>query len=306
MKISLRGVSKSFGSTHALRSVTLEFSEGVNLLLGPNGSGKTTLINVLAGITYPDSGTITIDGLEFRAERRGEWRKGVRLLTSRMGLLSDKPGYPPNYSGLDLLRFSIPPEADPDDAKEWLHEIIGTLEMEGYISRRIAGYSSGMVQRLGVAASLVARPSLILWDEPIANLDAKSRLAVVELAKKVVSAGSTLIVASHILAEFEPVTNWLGIMRLGEMVVSGTIDELGGTTGTYLAETDSPVELARVLLEHGVVKSLTLGPDSVRFVMEENRDFALESLIGGSGIRVRSLRRELMKPSEIYRKYEAV
>jgi ABC-2 type transport system ATP-binding protein len=295
--VRLEGVTKRFGSTLALDCVSLELTGHTNLLLGTNGSGKSTLINVLAGLTYPNEGTFTV-GEGFDAGNRDTWRKASEK-TRRTGFLLDKPGYPSYMSGMELLEWSNARNGNKSDA--WLDKLVGELDMSGYIKKTIGGYSSGMIQKLGIVSSLVSRPELVLWDEPTANLDGYARKKVTALVKEMVAEGTTFIIASHIPGDFQDVADWVGLMRLGRLVKSGSISTLGEGSRVHEAETDMPNLLASKLFESGLAAKIAV--DDARVVFEALGSFSesdLESLAKSSGVKLSSFSRRPKTISELY------
>lgn len=247
MKISAKGVTKKFGSTLALDSVTLDFAGHVNLILGSNGSGKSTLINVIAGVTYPQEGTLLLDGVELHSRDRMSWRKGIETARVKMGVVLDKPGYPTYLEGEEFLRW-----ASSAEDRAWTEGLTQRLDMAGFVHKSIGGYSSGMTQRIGLASSVVSRPEMVLWDEPTANLDAPARKIVAGLIRELVEKGTSFIIASHTPADFEDVADWMCVMRLGQVVKSGMIEDLSAGSARFVVESDQPSAIASEALRVGL------------------------------------------------------
>lgn len=243
----LSGVTKKFGSTLALDDVSLEFSGRVNLVLGTNGSGKSTLINVIAGVTYPQEGRLTVGTEELDSRDRRGWRRGIERARARMGFMLDKPGYPTYLEGIELLDW-----ASSKSDTGWTERIIQRLDMTAFVQRSIGGYSSGMTQKIGLGTSIVSKPEIILWDEPTANLDAPTRRSVSGLMGELAGAGTTFIIASHTPADFEDVADWMCVMRLGRVVMSGMINDLSAGSTRVIIETDRPSLLAAEALRSGL------------------------------------------------------
>jgi len=273
-------------------------------LLGTNGSGKSTLINILAGLTYPNEGRFTVGEEGFDAKNRDTWRKATEKIRRGTGFLLDKPGYPSYMSGIELLEWGDSQNGSKSD--EWPDKLIGDLGMSPYIKKTIGGYSSGMMQKLGIAASLVSRPGLVLWDEPTANLDADARKKVTALVKELVAEGTTFVIASHTPGDFQDVTDWVGLMRLGRLIRSGPLSVLGANSPVYEAGTDTPNLLASRLFESGFAAEAII--DGGRVVFEASGSFDepdLESLARSSGVKLSSFSRRPKTVSELYLEFLA-
>jgi len=245
--IALSGITKRFGSTIALDDVSLDFGGQVNLVLGTNGSGKSTLINIIAGVTYPQKGILTLGTSELRSSDRRGWRRGIEAARAGMGFMLDKHGYPTYLDGIELLEWA----SSKWDA-DWTGRIAQKLDMNAFLHRPIGGYSSGMAQKLGLGTSVVSRPKVVLWDEPTANLDAPTRRSVSGLIEELAKEGTTFVIASHTPADFEGVADWMCVMRLGRVVVSGMIKDLSAGSARLIIESDHPSLLAAEALRSGL------------------------------------------------------
>jgi ABC-2 type transport system ATP-binding protein len=301
LQVALEGVSKRFGRSVALADVSVNFEGKVNLMLGPNGSGKTTLLNVLTGLTYPEAGSLTVDGEEYRA-RHSEWRKGVDGLRRRSGILADKPGLPPYLDGHELLE-STARSAGGDPDKGWIQQLIERLDLSSYIHSTIGGYSSGMSQKLALACSLVTKPKLVVWDEPTSNLDAKSRGAVLDLVKLMASEGSQFVISTHVSVDFENACDSLAIMNLGRVVSSGKLSDYTSASDEFEAESKDPRRLAVSLIDKGIAASVRLvsGNTVVFRALNDGtqRTTDARSLSNSTGCEVSSINRATKSIAEI-------
>lgn len=247
MRIAVRGITKRFGSTLALDDVSLDFGGRVSIVLGTNGSGKSTLINVIAGVTYPQRGSLTLGTEELHSSDKRGWRKGIEGARAKTGFMLDKPGYPTYLEGIELLDWASS-KKDP----EWTKRIIQKLDMAAFVRRAIGGYSSGMTQKIGLGTSVVSKPEVVLWDEPTANLDAPTRTSVSGLIRELAAAGTTFIIASHTPADFEGIADWMCVMRLGRVVLSGMVKDLSAGSARLIVESDKPSLLAAEALRAGL------------------------------------------------------
>lgn len=215
--IETHGLSKVYGSVAALDGVDLEVREGmVYGLVGPNGSGKTTLLSVLAELRRPTSGQVV----------RGVGR-------SKTALLPDTPEFEPWLTArevVDLARHLV----DPRIPTARVDETLADAGLAEAADRRCGGFSRGMLQRLGVAATLVGDPDLLLMDEPASALDPSGRREVLNLIARQ-RGRRTVIFSSHILSDVQQVSDTVGVMQRGRFVYQGALERLltGHATPTY-------------------------------------------------------------------------
>jgi len=187
-------------------------------LLGANGSGKSTLLRIALGLIRPSAGEVQVLG--------GPMRPGAKSLRQRIGFLSDDPAFPRDLTAIGYLRFVGRCFALP--AKE-LQARMGTLlrsvGLMDDAGRRIQTYSTGMKTRLGVAASLMNDPDLLIWDEPTAGLDPISRSQTLELLERF-RGEKTVVLSSHILGDIDRVCDRLLILNQGQLLFDGHRSEL--------------------------------------------------------------------------------
>jgi ABC-2 type transport system ATP-binding protein len=231
-------VSKHFGDRVAVDSVDLRIPGGVAFgYLGPNGAGKTTLIRVLLGLTQPTSGSVRLLGLPMPEGR-------VQAL-ARVGAIVEEPHFHPFLTGRENLAIVAAAREREADGR-----IAGALDRVGLAARaddRVAGYSLGMRQRLGVARCLLADPELLILDEPMNGLDPAGMEELREMIGTLVSEGRTVVLSSHLLDEVEKTCDQVAIVDRGRIVVQGSIEELtrGGAPTLLVATSDD--ERARQL-----------------------------------------------------------
>ena len=296
MDIALSGITKKFGSTWALDDVSLDFRGRVNLVLGTNGSGKSTLINVIAGVTYPQKGTLTLGTKELRSSDRRGWRRGVEAARARMGFMLDKPGYPAYLDGVELLEWASS-KRDPD----WAGKIAQRLDMIAFLHKAIGGYSSGMTQKMGLGTSIISRPEVVLWDEPTANLDAPTRRSVSGLIGELAGGGTSFIIASHTPADFEDVADWMCVMRLGKVVMSGMIKDLSAGSARLIVESDYSSLLAAEALRSGVAVRAEVRDGHAELETRGSTDVdVVHKIAVAVGAEVRSIQVKPKSASELY------
>lgn len=229
--VSLR---KAYPGTVALDDVNLVVEAGsVYGLVGPNGAGKSTLIGVVAGL---------------RRASGGEVRLGVER--RRLSVMPDTPLFDPWLTArevVDLARAMVAPDVREAAVAEALADV-GLSDVAG---RRVGSFSRGMLQRLGIAATIVSRPELLVLDEPASALDPLGRYEVLELVGRL-AAGSTILFSSHILADVQRVCDTVGVLREGRLLYQGPLEALltERVQPAYLVRVRPPLEpVARALRE---------------------------------------------------------
>jgi ABC-2 type transport system ATP-binding protein len=216
--ITTRGLTKRYGDTAALVGVDLSVAPGsVFGLVGPNGAGKTTLLSILAGLREPTEGTVSVG-----ADR------------SRVAVLPDAPRFEPWLTGREVVELShrLTRPDGPVDAVERALAIAGIADAA---DRRVGGYSRGMLQRLGLAATVVGDPEVMILDEPASALDPVGRREVLDLVRSA-RGDATVIFSSHILGDVQEVSDSLGILNEGRLMFQGPVSDLlvDGASPTYL------------------------------------------------------------------------
>jgi ABC-2 type transport system ATP-binding protein len=220
--IATRGLTKRFRSGQlAVDNLSLEVPRGsVYGFLGPNGSGKTTTIRMLLGLVQPTAGSHQLFGVTMPG--------GANSVLPRVGSLVEGPAFYSFLSGpANLARCDAADRtADPRTAAA---RISGALERVGLTAagaKHYRAYSLGMKQRLAIAAGLLRDRDLMILDEPTNGLDPQGTREVRALIRQIAADGTTVFVSSHLLAEVEQICSHLGVMRAGQLVFEGRLDQL--------------------------------------------------------------------------------
>ena len=217
LAVDATGVSKSFGAVRAVDDISVRVVAGeVYGVLGPNGAGKTTFLRMLFGLIRPDAGSIEVFGKTWD-------RDGVAVLDGVAGFLESPRFYPyltgrQNLEGLALLDGGARPGL--------LEEVLEVVEMSDRADQTVGGYSYGMRQRLGVAASLLREPRLLVLDEPANGLDPAGIRDMRALVKRLADSGLTVLLSSHHMDEVEEICDNVTIMSRGSVAFHGTIAHL--------------------------------------------------------------------------------
>jgi ABC-2 type transport system ATP-binding protein len=211
-------IRKRFETTLALDGVGLVVEEGeVRGLLGPNGAGKTTLLRVLFGLVRPDAGTVELFDRPLQAPESV-------ALQGVAGFVED-PTFYPYLSGRANLELVAELDRGLAAGKR-IDEVLARVGLAGRGRDRVGGYSTGMKQRLGIAASLLRSPRLLLLDEPTAGLDPAGVREVGSLVRELSADGVAILLSSHQIVEVEDVCDGFTILRRGTVVWDGTASRL--------------------------------------------------------------------------------
>jgi len=220
--VDVENVVKSFGTLKALDGVTLRVRQGeIYGLLGPNGAGKTTLIRALVGLVAPDSGTVTVLG-----------RRLPDLdILGQIGYMTQAAALYPDLSVEENLRFF----AAISGAGSNVDDALKLVELDQRRKSVVATLSGGLRQRCSLACALVHRPRLLLLDEPTVGVDPALRVQFWDHFRDMASAGTTIIVSSHVMDEAERCQR-LGLIRFGKVLSEGSPSEVRAAAGTSTLE----------------------------------------------------------------------
>jgi ABC-2 type transport system ATP-binding protein len=256
--ISVSNLVKTFGQTRALDGLDLNVAAGeVHGFLGPNGAGKSTTIRVLLGLLRADSGATTLLGGD-------PWRDAVAL-HRRLAYVPGEVNLWPNLSGgevIDLLgrlRGGLDPRRRA--------ELLQRFELDP--TKKARTYSKGNRQKVALVAALASDVELFILDEPTSGLDPLMEAVFQDYVEELKSAGKTILLSSHILAEVEALCDRVSIIRAGRNVESGTLTELRHLTRTTIAvETEKPIDRLDGLPG---VHDLSLGGTKAKFDVDTSQ-----------------------------------
>src|SRR5689334_17088373 len=242
--VETHGLTKRFGRrVLAVDSVAMSVRRGeVYGFLGPNGAGKTTTLRMLVGLIRPTSGAATVAG----------HAPGDPDGLARIGSLIESPGFYPYLSGRENLRVI----ADLASVKQKrVDEVLDIVELSSRAGRKFGTYSTGMKQRLGVAAALLKDPELLILDEPTNGLDPQGMAEMRKLIKDIGQGERTVLLSSHLLGEVEQLCDRVRVISNGHLVKQSTVQDLLGEEGVLVRA--QPLDRAQEIL------SKMFGPDAV-------------------------------------------
>jgi ABC-2 type transport system ATP-binding protein len=274
------GVVKRFEATCALDSVSLEVEEGeVRGLLGPNGAGKTTLLRILFGLVRPDEGQVQLFDRSLHADRHA--------LEGVSGFVED-PSFYPYLSGRANLELVA--ELDGGQSTTLIDEVLARVGLAKRGGDRVSGYSTGMKQRLGIAASLLRAPRLLLLDEPTAGLDPAGVRDVGALVQELSGEGVAILISSHQIIEVEDVCDSFTVLRHGRVVWDGTASSLRteAPASAYCLATSDDERALEIAAQHRGVDAAGSRRGGLALTVEGSLDPYVLAL-GSAGIAIRRL-----------------
>jgi beta-exotoxin I transport system ATP-binding protein len=239
-------LTKRYGRLIALDDLSLRVDAGeVFGFLGPNGAGKTTTIRLLLGLITAAGGSATVLGRDV-AVSGADWRQDIGYLPGDLLLW-------PGLSGRTTLEFLARLTGRP---AVWREELLERLQFStADLDRRVRTYSDGMRQKIGIIQALQCAPKLVLLDEPTKGLDPLVQQAFYDILKDLAKRGTTVFFSSHVLPEVERVCTRVAMLRRGQLVTSGSLDDLRGTlprrvviTFTEDVDTSRVTDLGRVVV----------------------------------------------------------
>ena len=218
--VQIRGLTKKFGEITAVDNIDLDIYQGeLFCLLGGSGCGKSTLLRMLAGFEFPESGTISIDGIDM--SQVPAYERPTNMMFQSYALF-------PHMTVGENIAFGLQQDKiSKTEISDRVNDILKLVELEGYIKRRPQQLSGGQMQRVALARALVKKPKLLLLDEPLAALDKKLRKQTqFELANIQEQVGVTFIVVTHDQEEAMTLSSRMAVMDMGKFKQIGTPTEI--------------------------------------------------------------------------------
>ncbi|MGS2647120.1 ATP-binding cassette domain-containing protein [Streptosporangium sp. G12] len=222
------GLHKSFGDTRALRGLDLSVPRGtVCGVLGPNGAGKTTAVRILATLSDPDAGHARIAGYDVVRE--------AGKVRARIGLAGQYAAVDEKLTGRGNLRmFGRLYHLSRREAYRRADELLERFGLMDAADRQVTGYSGGMRRRLDLITSLMLRPEVLFLDEPTTGLDPRGRGEIWDNVRELVADGTTVLLTTQYLEEADQLADDIAVVDRGQVIATGTPDELKATIGDRL------------------------------------------------------------------------
>jgi ABC-2 type transport system ATP-binding protein len=291
--VAARGLVKRYGRILAVDHVDLTVEPGdVFGYLGPNGAGKTTSLRMMLGLIRPTGGTVELFG-------RDPVREGVRKALDGVAGFVEAPRFYPYLSGRKNLRLLA--DYDRPSSRSRIEEMLDVVELRDRAGDKVGGYSHGMRQRLGIAASLLRSPRLLLLDEPTTGLDPAGMRDMRALVRRLAAEGITVLLSSHLLGEVEELCNRVAIIRTGKIVYEGTLRDLLATAQTeYRLRATEPERALMICSAQRGVENVRVDGADVRFQADEQAAAAISIALGQNRIGITALVPETASLEELF------
>lgn len=218
--IEFKNVSKFYGNIKALKNFNLTVNNGEILgLIGHNGAGKSTVIKSLVSVINPTEGEIVVDGMSLKENRVA--------IKEKIGYVSDSPNLFLKLSAMDYWDFIGGAYGLSDKDKDnRIKELLKIFDLGDAIFQSIESFSHGMRQKVFLIGALLANPSIWVLDEPMTGLDPQASFDLKELMRTHVDKGNTVIFSTHVLQVAEQICDRIAILKKGELIYIGTIEDL--------------------------------------------------------------------------------
>jgi ABC-2 type transport system ATP-binding protein len=290
--ISTSRLTKAFGKLVAVNDLHLEVMQGdVFGFLGPNGSGKTTTIRMLLGLIRPTAGRVVMFGMDNAYQ--------LPAILQRVGAIVETPVFYPYLSGMDnLLAVAAASGMQSGKAnRRRVEEVLELVELRIQAKMAYRKYSLGMKQRLGIAATLLTDPELVMLDEPTNGLDPSGMFEIRQLIHRLAELGKTIFISSHLLNEVQQVCNRVAILQRGNLIKQGNVGELLRGSEQVLVRLNAPEETQAALATlHGarergadwisaiVVESNKQGQPMLRIDAPKARSAEINALLASNNL----------------------
>ncbi|CAN5821839.1 ATP-binding cassette domain-containing protein [soil metagenome] len=267
--IVVEGLRKRYRKIVALDGLSFAVPTGkVTGFLGPNGAGKTTAFRSILGLTKPDAGTMEVLGLSVATS--------LPRIVKRLGVIVEEPGLIKGLSGRNNLKVAA---RTLGKGKERVDELLRFVGLEADGRRRIDGYSTGMRQRLALAAALLGDPQLLILDEPLDGLDPAGQAQIKANLRRIAAEGRTVVVSSHNLSDVEAMADHVVMINKGKLVTSGPLSELLSRTG-YVLDIDQPESAVAALSAIGIVATIS----DQRILVSSDDGKAISQALAAAGL----------------------
>ena len=293
--IETTDLTKEYGDVTAVEGIDLRVERGdIHGFVGHNGAGKSTTMQMLMGLVTPTRGEVYIDGEP----------AGSIAATRKVGYAPQDPEFYESMTGRDYLVYMSKLSGTEGAARERADELLEFLDLEGDADQQVGGYSGGMLRKLAVGQAMFADPELLILDEPTAALDPEGRAMIIDALESLTDEGTTVFVSSHVLTELERFIDTVTFLDQGEIVVSGSLEEVLSSTAAerYVVDASDNDLLADLLagcesverVEHEEGRLVVTVADSESFAVSLPRvlteaDLGLHSMSRQGGLEQRFL-----------------
>lgn len=265
--VETKKLTKKFGNEYAVADIALQIPKGeIYGFLGPNGAGKTTTIRMLLGLMRPTNGSISIFGKDLKKDR-------IDIL-KKVGSLVENPSYYPHLTAkenLETLRkiYGV--------SKNRIDEVLDIVRLKDVADKKVKGFSLGMKQRLGIAASLLHNPELLILDEPTNGLDPSGIIEIRNLIKRLPTEfGMTILISSHLLSEIDQIATSVGVISKGQIIFQDSIEAIRKLSQQKISlKLDDSERAWRFLLSKGIKADV----QNSRLLLFDQKDMDIAKIV---------------------------
>ncbi|WP_340202670.1 ABC transporter ATP-binding protein [Ascidiimonas sp. W6] len=255
--LTIENLSKKYGYVQAVKDLSFQIEKGnVYGILGPNGSGKSTTLGMVLNVVNPTNGTF-------------QWFDGnisTHNALKKVGAIIERPNFYPYMTAEKNLRLVCQIKDVPFDKIHEKLELVGLLDRK---NSKFRTFSLGMKQRLAIASALLNDPEILILDEPTNGLDPQGIHQIREIIKKIASSGTTILLASHLLDEVEKVCSHVVILRKGQKLYSGRVDEMIASHGFFEIKSEQQEAMLKFLEAHASIAKIKQEGDLVVAFLKE-------------------------------------
>ncbi|MEM8847722.1 MAG: ABC transporter ATP-binding protein [Bacteroidota bacterium] len=271
--LTVNDLTKKFGYLTAVKNLSFTIEKGnVYGILGPNGSGKSTTLGIILNVVNRTSGEFS-------------WFNGqtsTHEALKKVGAIIERPNFYPYMTAIQNLKLVCKIKEVSEDKIQEKLELVGLWERR---NSKFKTYSLGMKQRLAIASALLNDPEILILDEPTNGLDPQGIHQIREIIKKIANQGTTILLASHLLDEVEKVCSHVVILRKGEKLYSGPVDEMLASHGFFELRTSNMEKLKDILDKHASFGKISQENGTLTaYLKEEMNAEALNQLLFKEGM----------------------
>lgn len=215
--LTIKNVTKKYGNFTVLDNISLDLNNGIYGLVSPNGAGKTTLLKMLATLSFPTSGEILWNGTNI-LKLDEKYREII-------GFLPQQFGYYKDYTPVKYLRYIAALKGINDDVQTKIDTLLNMVSLDDAADKKMKKLSGGMIQRVGIAQTLLNDPKILLFDEPTAGLDPKERVRFRNIISSL-SKDKIVLLSTHIVSDIESVADNIIMLKDGKILFNDTVHNI--------------------------------------------------------------------------------
>ena len=267
MKLNIQNISKRYNkNAYGLKNFSIQIEKGILGLLGPNGAGKSTLLNMIATVTKPTEGIISLN--------KNNIVKDPNYMRKQLGFLPQEFGVYQNLNAYEFLEYMAAMKGiGGSNLKPRITELLNRLNLIGAAKKPIGTYSGGMKQRIGIAQTLLNDPKIVIFDEPTVGLDPEERVRFRDLISDLAN-DCIVILSSHIVSDIDTIADRVAIMKDGSLITQGNQEQIIATVTNKVYEVIIDKEALSLFKTQQIVVSTTRkeGKWLVRYITENPVD----------------------------------